>query len=80
METKRVEVQLNVSHNPNPKWRKLWDILLRPLETKPGVDTPTEIHFADTLPEKPIKKSEPKQLSLFPLDKTWPERDDPGTR
>ena len=76
METKLVEIEFKVSHNPNPYWRKLWDILLRPTETKPGVVTPTEMPSADNLPEKPIKKSEPKQLSLFPLDKTQPERED----
>ena len=79
METKLVEIEFKVSHNPNPYWRKLWDILLRPPETKPGVVTPTEIHFADTLPEKPVEKSKPQQLSLFPLDNSKPERDDPST-
>lgn len=81
METKRVEAQFDVSHKANPQWRKLWDILLRPPQDKPGLEikepTPTEIPSADTLPEKPIREAKPQQLSLFPLDKSEPERDDP---
>ncbi len=80
METKRVELQVDVSRNVNPNWRKLWGILLRPPQTKPGLEikepTPAEIPSSGALPEKPAKKSKPEQLSLFPLDKTQPERDD----
>lgn len=80
METKRVKLQLDVSRNTNPQWRRLWDILLRPPQTKTVLEikepTPAEIPSADALPEKPAKKSKPEQLSLFPLDKASLERDD----
>jgi len=84
METKRVEVQLDVSHDPNLQWRKLWDILLRPPQNESGLEnkgqTSAEKHSADILPGKAIQQYKPQQLSLFPLDKSEPERDDPGMR
>ncbi len=80
METKKVDIQIDVSRTANPNWRKLWDILLRPPADKPGLEIkearPAQIHSSAAVPEKPIEKPKPEQLSLFPLDKSKPERDD----
>jgi hypothetical protein len=81
METKRVEIQIDVSHDYNPNWRKLWDILLRPPEEKPSSDDgkpATATEKLSAMPEK-HRKSKPEQLSLFTLDNSKPERDDPST-
>jgi hypothetical protein len=69
----KVEAEFDVSHSPNPSWRKLWDILLRPLSDDPDPDS--ENNGTET--SKQDKKSKPQQLSLFPLDKSELERNDP---
>lgn len=78
METKRIEVSLNILDKPSLQWTRLWDLLLTPLQDQPSQKAEAPSVIQTTSGIKPRKKSVPlNQLSLFPLEKSEAERYDP---